>query len=217
MSDKPTREVDQLEVIRQMLERSATVQESLATHQEALSAKVDAQRAEADARGARLEGNIDVMRGEFRVLAGRVDTLEMRVRHIGDKGDETARQSSSVDLEHEAAIGGAVAHIAKVDERTADMAEVQENHSATLRAHGEALQIVVRELGVEASLPTPTGSIPPPGDRRKAVAVDKLKANARWTGAATVIALVIARLVEILLARASEPPRPPQAPTHMEK
>lgn len=212
MSDKPTREVDQLEVIRQMLERSAS-------QQELLNAKVDAQRAENEARGTRLEANIDMLHGEFRVLADRVDVLETRVKHVRERGDEVARQSSSVDLEHEAAIGGAINHIADVDRRTADMADDLDAVKVAQAAHGEALQLVVRELGVEANLPTPTGSLPPPSLKpRRAVkpALGALKTQGNATRAAalaTFVAVVIFKLFELWSAKVTPTAPPPVSPT----
>ncbi|MBX3203991.1 MAG: hypothetical protein KF764_02920 [Labilithrix sp.] len=113
--EKPTLELDQLAIIRGLLERQ--------------DAKVDALRAEAAQRGAeqsaynsRMEAAQSTIRHEVKNLSGRVIDLTGRVgrleRSAGDTQErvgDVARRTSDADLAHDAAIGGAIAHIAHID------------------------------------------------------------------------------------------------------
>jgi len=151
-----TKEVDQLAVIRGLLERQAT-------RSEALDAKVDALRAEGSARGLeqaafnkRFEADLGSVRNEVHRLSNRVQAVETGlavvqddIRDLEDADHTLTRLKSETDLETEAAIGGAIAHVSRLDEALRSLSENDDKQNVALeglRANDERQERVNEAL-----------------------------------------------------------------------
>lgn len=99
---------------------------------------VEAARVEGAARGReqeafnkRIELNLDAQRGEIKTLAARVRRLE-------DSDAAITRDQSDTNLEHEAAIGGAIAHVAKLEGAVTKVDEKIDTTREAVKAHLDA-------------------------------------------------------------------------------
>jgi predicted nuclease with TOPRIM domain len=112
-NEKPTLEMNQLEIIRRLIEKSESKLDNV-------SSKVDL----LDTRFRTLEATAEGTRHEVQRLNGRVTDLEGDVRHLRDQDSTIKRQTSETDLAHEAALGSAIAHVSKLEKVMKDQGEV---------------------------------------------------------------------------------------------
>jgi len=180
MSTYETKEVDQLAVIRGLLERQAT-------RSEALDAKVDALRAEGSARGLeqaafnkRFEADLGSVRNEVHRLSNRVQAVETGlavaqddIRGLEDADTTLTRLKSETDLETEAAIGGAIAHVSRLDEALRSLRENDEKQNGDLdglKSNDERQERVNQALCDVMGIDYAVISEPPPADAAEALA-----------------------------------------------
>lgn len=178
-----TEKVDQLTVIRGLLERQVT-------RAEALDAKVDALRAEGTARGLeqaafnkRFEADLNSVRNEVHRLNTRVGAVEGSIeqvkddiRELEDADSTLTRLKSETDLATEAAIGGAIAHVARIDSALTGLHadNVRQNAALDALKANDVRQERVNEalcqvMGVDYAVL----SVPPPTDAAEARAFEQ--------------------------------------------
>src|SRR5687768_10162719 len=104
-NEKPTVEIDQLGIIRGLLERQETKMDTLGVKQDLL-----------DTRFRGLETTTENVRTEVKRLNERMSHAEADIRDLRDQDGTILRQTSSNDLAHDAAIGGAIAHVRTLEE-----------------------------------------------------------------------------------------------------
>ena len=93
-----------------------------------LNAKIDASRAEGSQRGSeqhifntRIEGDLKVLRHEVKNWQQRVTVVEEEIADLKEADGHLKRQTSEADMAVEAALGGAMAHVNKLDEGFKDI------------------------------------------------------------------------------------------------
>ena len=117
--EKPTVDVDQFAIIRGLLERQETKVDNIGS-------KVDL----LDTRFRNVEATTENTRIEVQRLTSRVTHLEGDVKGLKEKDGAILRQHSETDLERQAAIAGAMVHVAKLE--------------SAVQAQGETLAGLVR-------------------------------------------------------------------------
>ncbi len=133
---------DDLTIIRTLLERQAA-------KTDAIEAKVDAHRAEGDRRGLEQAAGLEAVRVEVQRLNSRMTDAEHDIRELRDVDGDVRRHQSETDLAHEAALGGAIAHVRTVDAQLAEVKEdVGEVKAETQRA-ARVDQAICAELGLD--------------------------------------------------------------------
>lgn len=164
---------------------------------ESLSGKVDAlvtdsRATAADVRSVRAEvlavaSEQGRAGARMTVFESRIGAVESKVLNLADKDTDLLRHVSSTNLEHEAALGGAIAHVAKLETSVETTSKVQ--------------AAICAELGLDHAAIVDGGrSIPPPGTSMvktpkttlKRISVEN-KGGAIMAG--LTLALVIAQIV----------------------
>ncbi|MBX3210197.1 MAG: hypothetical protein KF764_34515 [Labilithrix sp.] len=116
--EKPTVDLNLEEIQRALLERLESKMDSVITDQRTNSAELRSVSAEVRSVSAEVRSvaqTTENTRVEVQRLNGRVTELEGDVRDLRDDGAGIRRQHSETDLERQAAIGGAVAHVSKLE------------------------------------------------------------------------------------------------------
>ncbi len=175
-NEKPTLDLDQLAIIRGLLERAETKMDTVGS-------KVDL----LDSRFKNLEATTDGLRHEVHRLAGRVTGTEEDIRELREKDATILRETSSHDREHEAAIGGAIVHARRLDETVQAMAKVQE--------------AMAEELGMDHRAIVTEGRSLPPGVKPKRTTLKKIATENKGGAlmAAVTLGLMIAQIVAKVL------------------
>jgi hypothetical protein len=144
---KPTLDLDRLEIIRRLLEKQSTQLENVGS-------KVDL----LDVRFRSIEVTTEATRNDVVRLDGRVKTLEADVRELRERDAGILRQQSDADYQQQAAIGGAIAHVSKLEtavheqgEALAGLVKSQSAQTATLTkpqhvAHGDDGRLLEKPL-----------------------------------------------------------------------
>jgi len=142
MSDHDTKEVGQLATIRSLLERQAA-------KADALEAKADAHRAEGARRGEEstakfksLESAVEAVKVETQRLNMRMTEAEKDIRGLRDGDVDLRRTQSDSDLSHQAALGGAIAHVRTLGE---SLEAIRVNDEKQNRVH----RAICLELGLD--------------------------------------------------------------------
>ncbi len=138
--EKPTVPVDQLEVLRGMMQRSIDVAE-------AARAETGAARAEGEARGVRQDRAIEIVGEQVKSLGTAVEKIDGRV----------------LRLEEDRA--GIKRHVSMTEEQTKDAVDGAKRHVAVLEGDVQDLRLGVKALtaAVGVRVPRPDGSMPPEG------------------------------------------------------
>lgn len=150
--EKKTIEVDQLAIIRGMLERQETKSDTLATKFEALDAKTDAHRAEGARRGEEttarfksLEAGLDGVRTEAKRLNERMTNAEEDIRGLKNHDATIESRHSDTTIEHEAALAGAIVHVKTVDSALGAVRSSVDNLKLTTEARFKSQDKVLAE------------------------------------------------------------------------
>lgn len=104
MNEKPTIDLDQLAIIRGLLERQETKVDNIGS-------KVDL----LDTRFRNVEATTENTRIEVQRLTGRVSHLETDVKGLKEKDVTIVRTQSDANLEQQAVVGGIISHVAKLE------------------------------------------------------------------------------------------------------
>lgn len=161
-----TQDIDQLSVIRGLLERQADILEKQSARNDVVEAKVDALRGESAARGAEqakynasFEAQLATVRHEVGVVANRVTIVEGRVGHaeqeirqLEETDAKNARQTSELDVTTQAALGGAIAHVAVVDDALEKQAEAFDKQTKATEAQTEKQERVNKAFAAVLSV-----------------------------------------------------------------
>jgi hypothetical protein len=115
-------EIQQIDIVLALLRKREEQHEVQLAETRALSAKIDASRAEGAQRGAeqtsfngKIERDVSAVRHEVRNVSQRLIIAEEEIESLKEADARNARDTSEVESTTEAAIGGAMAHVSKLD------------------------------------------------------------------------------------------------------
>ena len=183
---------EQLAIIRGLLERQAA-------KTDAIEAKVDAHRAEGERRGHEQSAGLEAVRVEVQRLNSRMAEAEHDIRELRDADGHVLRHQSEVDLEHAAAIGGAIAHTRTLDEKVIALDEKVGALTEASERNERANRAVFGELGLDYS--SVTSDRPSASPNRPKTTLAKIATENKSSVAAGVVStlLIIVQIVWKLL------------------
>lgn len=134
-NEKPTVDLDQLAIIRGLLERQEQRQERQESKVDNIGSKVDL----LDTRFRNLEATTENTRIETQRLAARMTLVEGDIRELKDKDTAIVRAQSDADLEQQAVVGGVIGHVARIEGALQELSARVGGQTATLTTFANAL------------------------------------------------------------------------------
>lgn len=166
--EKKTVELDQLAVLRGMLQRAIDVGEASKSAADAARAEAAASRAEGEARGMKQDRAIALVSRQMSELGSTVEKIDRRVKDLEDEGTGIKRQASLTEEDVTEALSKAEDVSKRVTVAEGDIADVR----MAVRAVTTALELRV---------PRPDGTLPPEGNRPHRNALQKQSRRSQAT------------------------------------
>lgn len=186
-TEKPTLDLDQLAIIRGLLERNEAKMDAVSAEVRTVSAEQRASSAELRSLGTTTEG----IRTEVQRLNTRMTEAEGDIRELREKDATIATTASNADLAHEAAIGGAIVHVRTLEASVKNTEKVQ--------------AAICHELGLDHEAIVDEGRSLPPGVKApkttltKIVRENRLGTVAAVAGAGFTFLIIVAKIVAAVL------------------
>lgn len=128
-----------------------------------------------------------------------VATLRSKIREEVEGHRADRQHISNLDLEHEAAMGAAIAHVSRLEQELADMREQMAQAHRERGRQSEALGAIVDELGIHDRVQL--GKTVPPGTDKPKSALTKMSRAQKGgivASVATGVVVVVQLVLEVL-------------------